>query len=292
MTGLEVYQPLEPGPLGVGSRIRQELVVSGQHLKFELQVTQLEPPSAAELRFEGSGFKAVNEYTVTPRRRRRLRGDLGDLGRHDLVQGQAARADGAGQARGEARHRSRPPAIAAGVGREGDGKADVMRLLLALLLLLVLAPAARAGELIDRAASELRHGQRLRRPGRRPVDLRRAGRGAARADRVRGRGPDVRRDHAARHRATRPAARRAQAMAADRRAASATRRARTSSSRAEQHPRRLRLARRGRDQRDHRRRDRGRRRRPQHDPDSTSPTRSARRRPTAARCPATASRAA
>ena len=66
MTGLEVYQPLAPGPIGVGSRIRQELVVSGQHLKFELHVTQLEPPSAAELRFEGSGFKAVNEYTVTP----------------------------------------------------------------------------------------------------------------------------------------------------------------------------------------------------------------------------------
>src|SRR5688572_6128421 len=65
MTGLEVYQPLEPGPLAVGSRIRQELSVSGQHLKFELQVARLQPPSAAELRFEGSGFKAVNEYTVT-----------------------------------------------------------------------------------------------------------------------------------------------------------------------------------------------------------------------------------
>jgi carbon monoxide dehydrogenase subunit G len=66
MTGLEVYEPLDPGPLRVGSRIRQELSVSGQHLKFELQVTQLEPPSAAELRFEGSGFKAVNQYAVTP----------------------------------------------------------------------------------------------------------------------------------------------------------------------------------------------------------------------------------
>jgi carbon monoxide dehydrogenase subunit G len=65
MTGLERYEPLEPGPLTVGSRIRQELVVSGQHLKFELHVVRLEPPSAAELRFEGSGFKASNEYTVT-----------------------------------------------------------------------------------------------------------------------------------------------------------------------------------------------------------------------------------
>ncbi|HZB75685.1 MAG TPA: SRPBCC family protein [Solirubrobacteraceae bacterium] len=65
MTGLERYEPLDSGPLTVGSRIRQELVVSGQHLKFELHVVRLVPPSAAELRFEGSGFKAANEYTVT-----------------------------------------------------------------------------------------------------------------------------------------------------------------------------------------------------------------------------------
>jgi carbon monoxide dehydrogenase subunit G len=64
MTGLEVYQPLEPGPLRVGSRIRQELSVSGQQLRFELELTRLEPPHAAVLRFEGSGFKAANEYTV------------------------------------------------------------------------------------------------------------------------------------------------------------------------------------------------------------------------------------
>ena len=65
MTGLERYEPLDPAPLTIGSRIRQELVVSGQHLKFELHLVRLEPPSAAELRFEGSGFKAANEYTVT-----------------------------------------------------------------------------------------------------------------------------------------------------------------------------------------------------------------------------------
>ena len=34
MTGLEVYAPLEPGPLRIGSRIRQELSVSGQQLRF------------------------------------------------------------------------------------------------------------------------------------------------------------------------------------------------------------------------------------------------------------------
>jgi len=62
MTGLERYEPVEPGPLRVGSRIRQELVVSGQRLAFDLEVTELAPPQRAVLRFEGSGFKAANEY--------------------------------------------------------------------------------------------------------------------------------------------------------------------------------------------------------------------------------------
>ncbi|MEZ0291741.1 MAG: SRPBCC family protein [Solirubrobacteraceae bacterium] len=64
MTGLEVYEPLDPPPLQVGSRIRQHLSVSGQQLKFELRVTELDAPHRAVLRFEGSGFKAANEYTV------------------------------------------------------------------------------------------------------------------------------------------------------------------------------------------------------------------------------------
>ena len=64
MTGLEAYEPLEPGPLHPGSRIRQELSVSGQQLRFELELTRLEPPHAAVLRFEGSGFKAANEYSA------------------------------------------------------------------------------------------------------------------------------------------------------------------------------------------------------------------------------------
>ena len=65
MTGLEVYEPREPGPLRVGSKIRQELLVSGQHLRFELEVARLEPPDVAVLRFEGSGFKAANEYSIS-----------------------------------------------------------------------------------------------------------------------------------------------------------------------------------------------------------------------------------
>ena len=64
MTGLEAYEPLDPGPLRVGSRIRQELSVSGHQLRFELRVAELDPPRRAVLRFEGSGFKAANEYSV------------------------------------------------------------------------------------------------------------------------------------------------------------------------------------------------------------------------------------
>jgi carbon monoxide dehydrogenase subunit G len=65
MSGLEVYEPLEPGPLRVGSKIREELSVSGQHLRFEMEVTELDAPRRGVLRFEGSGFRAANEYTVT-----------------------------------------------------------------------------------------------------------------------------------------------------------------------------------------------------------------------------------
>jgi carbon monoxide dehydrogenase subunit G len=64
MSGLQVYEPLEPGPLHPGSRIRQELTVSGQHLRWELEVAELDPSRRAVLRFEGSGFKAANEYAV------------------------------------------------------------------------------------------------------------------------------------------------------------------------------------------------------------------------------------
>jgi carbon monoxide dehydrogenase subunit G len=64
MTGLEAYEPLEPGPLQVGSRIRQELSVSSHQLRFELRVAELEAPRRAVLRFEGSGFKAANEYAL------------------------------------------------------------------------------------------------------------------------------------------------------------------------------------------------------------------------------------
>ena len=65
MSGMERYEPVEAGPLRVGSRIRQRMTVSGYALEFDLEVAELAPPGRAVLRFEGSGFKAANEYTVT-----------------------------------------------------------------------------------------------------------------------------------------------------------------------------------------------------------------------------------
>ena len=148
MTGLEVYEPLDPGPLVVGSRIRQELSVSGQHLKFELEVARW-----SRRRPRSCASRAPASRRPTSTRSRRDGGGaavtLGDLGRHDLVQGQADRADGAGQAGGEARHRPRRGcARCSGLMPRGARPPRRAR------SLLLRARAGRAaGELIDRAAS-------------------------------------------------------------------------------------------------------------------------------------------
>ena len=64
VTGLEVYEPAGGGPVELGTRIHEELVVSGHRLRFEMQVTRLDPPREAEQSFEGSGFRARNHYLV------------------------------------------------------------------------------------------------------------------------------------------------------------------------------------------------------------------------------------
>jgi carbon monoxide dehydrogenase subunit G len=63
-SGLETYEKLDPGPLAVGSRIRQALLVSGRRLEFELHVVRLEPPRTAESTFEMQGFKATQTWTL------------------------------------------------------------------------------------------------------------------------------------------------------------------------------------------------------------------------------------
>ncbi len=63
-SGLETYEKLDPGPLAVGSRIKQSLVVSGQRLSFESEVIALDAPRSAESRFETQGFKARQVFTL------------------------------------------------------------------------------------------------------------------------------------------------------------------------------------------------------------------------------------
>ena len=188
MTGLDVYQQLEPGPLRLGSRIHQVLSVSGHQLRFELEVAHLEPPHAAVMRFSGSGYKAANEYSV--------RDAAGGAevtwvisGETTSLQGAADRADGAGQAAGE--DRDRPGASACRTRRRGGGRMIRRALLLLVpLLLLLLVPAqASAGELIDRAVAGLQSDNVYVDPERRSEAHAGAGRGAARPDRRVGAGP-------------------------------------------------------------------------------------------------------
>jgi carbon monoxide dehydrogenase subunit G len=63
-SGLETYERLDSGPLAVGSRFKQALVVSGQRLTFELHVVRLEPPHGAESTFETQGFKARQSWVL------------------------------------------------------------------------------------------------------------------------------------------------------------------------------------------------------------------------------------
>ena len=76
-----------PGRCAVGSRIRQELTVSGQQLRFELEVARLEPPRRRDAALRGlrlQGRQRVRRHAPRAAARRR---DVGDLGRHDVVQG-------------------------------------------------------------------------------------------------------------------------------------------------------------------------------------------------------------
>ncbi len=64
-TGLRGYERLDGGPVGTGSRFRQVLEVSGEHITVEMEVTAYEPPRRAESRFELRGIDVVNTYALT-----------------------------------------------------------------------------------------------------------------------------------------------------------------------------------------------------------------------------------
>jgi carbon monoxide dehydrogenase subunit G len=64
--GLDSYEQLTPGPLGQGSRVRQVLDVSGQHIDVELHVTRYDPPRHADTRFSTNGIDVVSVYALQP----------------------------------------------------------------------------------------------------------------------------------------------------------------------------------------------------------------------------------
>lgn len=58
------YEQLDGGELGIGSRVRQVLEVSGRTIDVELEITGYQPPSDAETRFSTNGIEVVSSYTL------------------------------------------------------------------------------------------------------------------------------------------------------------------------------------------------------------------------------------
>jgi uncharacterized protein YndB with AHSA1/START domain len=61
---LERYERLDAGELRVGSRVRQLLRVADRDLTLDMEITRLDPPVAAESRFDAAGIRVVNAYTL------------------------------------------------------------------------------------------------------------------------------------------------------------------------------------------------------------------------------------
>jgi uncharacterized protein YndB with AHSA1/START domain len=63
---LEAYEVVGDGALGRGTRIRQVLVVKGQKLDVDMEVTEYDPPRRAESRLTLQGVDVVTVYTLAP----------------------------------------------------------------------------------------------------------------------------------------------------------------------------------------------------------------------------------
>jgi uncharacterized protein YndB with AHSA1/START domain len=61
---LEAYERLDDGPLRVGSRFKETLVLSGSSFTVELEVTRYDPPTGAESRFATNGVELHNTYAL------------------------------------------------------------------------------------------------------------------------------------------------------------------------------------------------------------------------------------
>jgi uncharacterized protein YndB with AHSA1/START domain len=63
---LDGYEVVGDGALGLGSRIRQTLEVSGHKVDIEMEITRFDPPVEAESRFAMSGLDVVTTYSLEP----------------------------------------------------------------------------------------------------------------------------------------------------------------------------------------------------------------------------------
>jgi carbon monoxide dehydrogenase subunit G len=61
---LKRYERVDGGELGLGSRVRQVLEVSGRTIDVELEVTGYQPPSGAQTRFSTNGIEVVSSYAL------------------------------------------------------------------------------------------------------------------------------------------------------------------------------------------------------------------------------------
>jgi uncharacterized protein YndB with AHSA1/START domain len=63
---LEAYDVVGDGSIGRGTRIRQVLIVKGQKLDVDMEVTAYDPPRAAESRLSLRGVDIDTVYSLTP----------------------------------------------------------------------------------------------------------------------------------------------------------------------------------------------------------------------------------
>jgi carbon monoxide dehydrogenase subunit G len=61
---LKRYERVDGGELGLGSRVRQVLEVSGRTIDVELEITGYQPPSGAQTRFSTNGIEVVSSYAL------------------------------------------------------------------------------------------------------------------------------------------------------------------------------------------------------------------------------------
>ena len=65
-TDLKGYERLDDGPLHTGSRFREQLDVSGQHIDAELEITAYDPPAGAADAHGIRGIDVISTYSLAP----------------------------------------------------------------------------------------------------------------------------------------------------------------------------------------------------------------------------------